>query len=252
MVHHCWTTQFSWCTTAGLHSSHGAPLLDYTVLMVCYCWTTVFMVCKMLLLDYRVLMVCYYCSMQFSRCVTAGLYCFHGIPLLDYIVLMANHQLTTSFSRCVTASLYGTLSLSLEDEIQTHKRFKRTLFIRTKCKTQHANESNKQHSLEPFICLDIFVLEHEQSLLFLTFEDESSSIVVNAKKATDKGSSIVVNAKKAMDKGRSIVVNAKKATDKGIWQIRKDRTHPLSKSQDPSASATQGKHIIYIISKADP
>ena len=80
-------------------------------------------------------------------------------------------------------------------------------------------------------------------MLFLTFEDESSSIVVNAKKATDKGSSIVVNAKKAMDKGSSIVVNAKKATDKGIWQIRKERTHPLSESQDPSASATQGKHI---------
>ena len=90
-------------------------LLDYIVLMVCYCCTTVFMVCKMLLLDYRVLMVCYCCSMQFSRCVTAGLYSlpFHGVPLLDYIVLMANHQLTTSFSRCVTASLYGTHSLSL-------------------------------------------------------------------------------------------------------------------------------------------
>ena len=46
-------------------------------------------------------------------------------------------------------------------EIQTHKRFKRMLFLRTK--TQFC--PNKQLSFKPFTCLDL-VLEHWQSFLF--------------------------------------------------------------------------------------
>ena len=63
--------------------------------------------------------------------------------------------------------------------IQTHKRFNRTLFIRIK--TQSSNfggnprilqivifSFNKQHSVQPFMCLD-FVLEHKQSLFQILY-----------------------------------------------------------------------------------
>ena len=93
MVHYCWTTQFSRCTTDGLHSSHGMLLLDYSSH-------------GRLLLDYTVLMVHHWWTTLFSRCTTAGLHSSHGAPVLDYTVLMVHHCRTTQFSWYVTAGLH--------------------------------------------------------------------------------------------------------------------------------------------------